>query len=372
MISCDYIIIGAGFAGASTAYHLTRHGATDILLLEQEAIPGFHSSGRNAAMIRQCVPDPALARLARDGAAFLRNFPSDWPVPVSFKQNGSLLLGSDGGWEKLKSDAEAGRRLGVDVELWTPKRAKSHVPVLADAQFDGAIWCSSDGVIDIHALLSGYLKAATAKGARIRYGAAVKAIHSSSGGGLEAVIDGETIRAQTVINACGAWANGVAKMAGAAELPLRPCRRHLFVSPPLDWVDRTWPFVWDVSHDIYFRPEGAGLLLCACDQTALAAGDPPVDDSVQELLAEKIQRHIPALAAVSISKRWAGFRTLTPDGRFVIGWDPTVDGLFWVAGLGGHGVTTSSAVGALAADILLGARQEEPAAFSPGRFSQPD
>jgi len=89
MISCDYIIIGAGFAGASTAYHLTRRGMTDILLLEQEAIPGFHSSGRNAAMIRQCVSDPALTELARDGAAFLSNFPSDWPVPVQFKQNGS-------------------------------------------------------------------------------------------------------------------------------------------------------------------------------------------------------------------------------------------------------------------------------------------
>ncbi len=100
MISCDYIIIGAGFAGASTAYHLTRRGMTDILLLEQEAIPGFHSSGRNAAMIRQCVSDPALTELARDGAAFLSNFPSDWPVPVQFKQNGSLLLGSGEGWEK--------------------------------------------------------------------------------------------------------------------------------------------------------------------------------------------------------------------------------------------------------------------------------
>ena len=185
---------------------------------------------------------------------------------------------------------------------------------------------------------------------------------------LEVVSNGETIKTKVLVNASGAWANTVATMAGATELPLHPCRRHLFVSPPLDWVDPSWPFVWDVSHDIYFRPEGEGLLLCACDQQELPPGDPPVDETVQELLAEKIQNYIPALSRVSISKGWAGFRTLTADGRFVIGWDPKVKGLFWVAGLGGHGVTTSSAVGALAAELISGGPDERSDSFSPDRF----
>ncbi|HEX9145589.1 MAG TPA: FAD-dependent oxidoreductase, partial [Candidatus Binatia bacterium] len=115
MFTAEHLIIGAGFAGAATAYHLMRLGKTDILLLEKETIPGFHSSGRNAAMIRQCVSDPALTRLARDGAAFLRRLPPDWPVAVEYKQNGSLLLGSGKGWEKLRHDAEIGGRLGIDV-----------------------------------------------------------------------------------------------------------------------------------------------------------------------------------------------------------------------------------------------------------------
>ena len=181
-------------------------------------------------------------------------------------------------------------------------------------------------------------------------------------------VNGETIKTKVLVNASGAWANTVAKMAGATELPLHPCRRHLFVSPPLDWVDASWPFVWDVSHDIYFRPEGEGLLLCACDQQELPPGDPPVDEAVQELLAEKIQNYIPALSRVSISKGWAGFRTLSADGRFVIGWDPKVKGLFWVAGLGGHGVTTSSAVGALAAELISGGPDKRSDPFSPDRF----
>lgn len=367
MISSDCVIIGAGFAGAATAYHLIRRGAKAIVL-EQEAVPGFHSSGRNAAMIRQCVSEPALFDLTRDGAAFLRNLPGDWPEPVHFKQNGSLLLGSGDGWNKLQKEAEIGRSSGVAVELWTPMQARRHVAALADAQFDGAVWCATDGVVDIHGLLSGYLKYANAHGGQVYYGADVCAIRRTAGGVFELRTKNQVITARTIVNASGAWANAVAQMAGASALPLRPYRRHLFTSPPLPWVDSRWPFVWDVTHDIYFRPEGEGLLLCACDQQELPPGDPPLDPAIGELLAEKIQRYMPALEEVSIHRYWAGFRTIASDGLFVIGWDPQIEGLFWVAGLGGHGVTTSSAVGALAADVIIAGAGHKGEAFSPTRF----
>jgi D-arginine dehydrogenase len=369
MKAYEFVVVGAGFAGAATAYHLTRRGVKDVAILEQESIPGFHASGRNAAMLRQCVPEAHLAKLTHDGAEFLRHLPSDWPEPVSFKPHGSLLLGSGESWRKLQRDAETGRKLGIDVVSWSPDQARRHVPVLDGAQFEGAIWCASDGIVDIHSLLSGYVKTAVSHGAEIHYNARVRAIRDPAGGDLEIVTDGETIRAKTLVNAAGAWANVVASLAGAREMPLRPCRRHLFVSPPIDWVDSKWPFVWDVAHDIYFRPEGEGLLLCACDQTELAPCDPPVDESIKELLAEKIERFMPGLSGVSISRGWAGFRTLTPDGSFVIGWDPRMKGLFWVAGLGGHGMTTSAAVGALAADLLMSGGSQQAAPFSPERFA---
>lgn len=358
-------MIGAGFAGAATAYHLARSGAGGVLVVEQEPVPGFHASGRNAAMIRQCVPDEALQPLARDGAAFLRALPPDWQVPVGFKRNGSLLLASGDGVERLRRDTEVGRRLGIEVEFWTPEQARRRVPVLEGAEFDGAAWCATDGVVDIHALLTGYLKGAAARGVEIRYGCAVRSIRRAAGG-FEVATGEEVVRARTIINAAGAWANAVARMAGAAELPLRACRRHLFVSGPLSWVDSGWPFVWDVSHDFYFRPEGEGLLLCACDQDEFPPGDPPVDPAVGEALAEKIARCVPRLARVSIQRCWAGLRTLSGDGKFVIGWDPRLEGFFWVAGLGGHGVTTSAAVGALAARLVRGGETEP--SFSPARF----
>ena len=368
MTSSSYVIIGAGFAGAATAYHLARSGARDILILEQEEIPGVHSSGRNAAMVRQVVSDPALTELTAEGAAFLRELPPDWPAPVSFEQNGSLLLGSGQGWRKLVQDAETAQQLGMEAECWTRERARDFVPALEGADFEGAVWCPTDGVVDIHALLTGYLKAAQSLGARVRYRSAVEKIETREGR-VTAVVTAEgAIQTQVLINAAGPWATTVATLAGAVEAPLHPCRRHLFVTAPISWVNRMWPFVWDITHEFYFRPEAGGLLLCPCDQEEMAPCDAPTDESATELLFEKIQRYLPALSDVAIKNRWAGFRTLSSDGRFVIGWDPKVRGFFWVAGLGGHGVTTSSAVGALAAKLILNPDERKGEAFSPGRF----
>lgn len=368
MISAHCVIIGAGFAGAATAYHLARRGVTDIMILEQERLAGVHSSGRNASMVRQVVSQPAIMHLAKEGADFLRSLPADWPIPMSYQQNGSLLLGSGEGWMRLSRDAERAKQAGIEVEIWSPEKAKAYVPVLRDSNFEGAVWCRTDGVVDIHALLTGYIQAAAALGTQVRYGSALKRIETKDGRATGVMTVEGTIGTEVIINAAGPWAGVVGNMVGAVELQLRPCRRHLFLSAPLGWVDPAWPFVWDDAHGVYFRPDSGGLLLCPCDQDEMAPGDPPTDNAVTELLAEKVRQYFPAMSDLAIRKSWAGLRTLSSDGRFVIGWDPNVQGFFWVAGLGGHGVTTSSSVGALAASLILDRNASEPREFSPQRF----
>lgn len=368
MISSQYVIVGAGFAGAATGYHLARLGAKEIVVLEQERVAGTHSSGRNAAMARQVVSDPAIAELAREGAVFMRNLPRDWAAPMIFDQRGSLLLGDGEGWKKLTRDADMARKKNIEVECWSPEKAKERVALLEGSDFDGALWCPTDGIVDVHALLSGYLKGASAAGAQILYGRSLRGIEVRKGRVVRVETSEESIQTETVIDAAGAWAGAIGKLAGALETPLHPCRRHLFITDPLPWVDPRWPFVWDVSHDLYFRPEAGGLLLCPCDQDEMAPGIPPTDSAVAELLAEKIKRYLPGASDVAIKHSWAGFRTLSADGRFVIGWDPKVKGFFWVAGLGGHGMTTSHAVGARAARLILAGEGEVAEEFSPERF----
>ncbi|HEY1371963.1 MAG TPA: FAD-dependent oxidoreductase [Candidatus Binatia bacterium] len=367
--TADCVIIGAGFAGAATAYHLTRNGARDIVILEQEAVPGVHSSGRNASMVRQVVADAALAKLTEEGAAFLRSPPADFPESPRFEPNGSLLLASGEGWRRLARDAEMARGLGMSAECWTRERAVEHVPPLEGAEFEGAVWSATDGVVDIHALLTGYLKAARSAGAEIRYRTRVRAIDVHGGRVSAVVTDDGAIKTEKVVDAAGPWALTVAGLAGAVDAPLHPCRRHLYITSPIASVDRKWPFVWDVTHEFYFRPDSGGLLLCPCDQEEMAPCDAQTDEAVAEILFEKIRRYLPTLSDVAIRKHWAGLRTLSADGRFVIGPDPKVKGFFWVAGLGGHGVTTSSAVGALAARMIMGSDAAAAEAFSPARFA---
>jgi glycine/D-amino acid oxidase-like deaminating enzyme len=368
VISADYVVIGAGFAGAATAYHLARRGARNVLLLEQEQRAGLHASGRNASMIRQVAGDPELTALARQGAAFLRRPPPDWPRPVEFEQNGSLLLGSGEDWEALCRDAETARRLGIEVEIWPLEKTHRRVPALRGARFDGAVWCATDGVVNIASLLSGYLQAASSLGVRIAYKTSVRQIEVAGGRVREVTTSEGRVQTGAVVNAAGPWAAAVAAMAGAAGVPMRPYRRHLFVTAPLAGIDPRWPFTWDVGRGLYFRPESRGLLLCACDEDEAAPGIPEVQTDVQELVLEKTARCFPALPKLAIDRGWAGLRTISGDGRFVIGWDPLVGGFFWVAGLGGHGVTASYSAGELAARLILNSSEgSEP--FSPARFT---
>lgn len=367
MISAEYVIIGAGFAGAATAYHLARRGIRDILLLEREDKAGVHSSGRNASMIRQVVGDPELTALAREGAAFLRNPPADWPSPIQFEQNGSLLLGSGEVWDRLERDGETARRQGIEVETWSRQKTWERVPVLQGARFDGAVWCPTDGVVNIFSLLTGYLTAATSLGVHLIYDSPVRRFEVTRGRVQGIVTNKGTVKAGTVINAAGPWAGAIAETAGAAAVRLHPFRRHLFVTARMAEVDPHWPFTWDVTHDLYFRPASGGLLLCPCDEDEMAPGIPATEDRVRSLLLEKIRRYFPGLPELNIERGWAGLRTLSDDGRFVIGWDPKLAGFFWVAGLGGHGLTSSYSVGDLAAHLILD-RNPGDNPFSPARF----
>jgi D-arginine dehydrogenase len=225
-------------------------------------------------------------------------------------------------------------------------------------------------VVDIHNLLQGYLNSAVAGGAEVRYASRVCRI-AVRGEAVRAVqTEDDEFEADVLVNAAGAWAGEIARLAQAADIPLTPFRRHLFVTQELSWVKTSWPIVWDLAHDIYFRPESGGLLLSPCDETPHPPGCTVTDPAALEMLAEKVTHCFPQLSNLPIRRSWSGLRTMAPDHRFVIGWDPVRKGFFWVAGLGGHGVTVSSSVGRLAAQSILGSA-DPPRAFaaSPDRFT---
>jgi glycine/D-amino acid oxidase-like deaminating enzyme len=323
----DIVIVGAGLAGASTAFHLRRLGVRDVALLEKEAAPGEHASGRNAAMVRRPVTDSEIARLNTEGADALSA-----GELCEFRPTGGMLIGWDGG----EADAAG------------------HCPLAAGR----GRWCPEDGVVDPAGLLHTYLR-----GQKVLCETELLEWRGKDrGGGVAVRTNRGTITARLLVNAAGAWAGAV------GDLPLRPLNRHLFLTPPMKNIDPSWPFVWDVVQGVYFRPDSGGLLLCVCDEERREPGDYRIDYAVRDKLAETLARSQPALGDVAIKMCWTGQRTFAADRRFTIGFDPRHAGLFHVAGLGGHGVTASYAIGRMAAEMLVAGGQTSGDPFDPGRL----
>lgn len=369
-MAVDVVVVGGGFAGVMTAERLVREGRLRVLLLEQEAVPGFHGTGRNAAIARRLAEHPAVTALAERSVALMaeRRAPDGTPV---LRATGGVLVGTEASLRALAATAPVGGGLARELEWVGAAEAAARWPVLAGAPIEGAIFTPGCGVVDIHALLQTGL---AALGGVVRLRTRLEAIETGPNGRIVAVrAGGERIPTGAVINAAGFGAHRVGAMAGAREIPFQPVRRHLFTTSPATVPGGAGPWFWDVSAGWYLRPEGSGLLLCACDATPWPLDgpeDPPRDPGAREHAAARFTASVPSLSGVSIARDWAGLRVLTPDGAFVIGPDPEVGGLFWVAGLGGHGMTTSCGVGAFSGDLFLGrdVPAELVAAFAPGRF----
>lgn len=366
----EVAIVGAGIAGAAVARELARRGRGPVLIVEREEFPGMHATGRNAALVLQNVTDATNCRLAQESRKLYESPPADWPDPPEYRPVGSLLLASGpGGLERSRRDMARVRALGLEVHELSPGEASRRVPILDGSRFHAAVWCPTDGVMDIHALLQSLLKAAQAGGARLATGVDVTRflIEGDRLTGLET--NAGVVRAGTVIIAAGPWAAGMGVELGA-PLPLRPTRRHIVVTEPTPLADPRWPFVWDSDTPFYFRPESGGLLMSPCDIEDAPECDEATRPDRVALVADKAAALIPAVASLGVARSWAGLRTLTPDDRFVIGHDPRRPGLFWLAGLGGHGISAGPLAGQVAADLLVNGKTDhvEAALVSPERF----
>ncbi len=368
------VVVGAGFAGLSTAYHLAKSGVQDVLVIEQEKKLGRHASGNNAGMIRQTTSDLYLAILAREGRDSLERASRNGWADFRFESRGSLLLAKGEELKELKKIRKTITKIGLHSRELSPKEAAKRVSILEGGNFKKALFCPSDASVEIRLLLGSFLERLDSLGVKVLYGQRILKIRKIPNSFL---IDtsGRKLFAERVVNAAGAWAGRVGEKAGAVRIPFKAYRRHLFLSSGFKALKKDWPFVWDLSHNFYFRPKGRRLLLSPCDRVFVdtrreSSRREKKDPGMKKILAVKLKSFSEKFRPLNIGKSASGLRTMVPDGRFVIGEDPKLKGFFWVAGLGGHGVTTSFSVGRLASDLILGRIKEGPLerALSPRRF----
>jgi D-arginine dehydrogenase len=319
---CPIVIVGAGVAGAATAWHLRRLGAGPVLLLEAEEQVGLHASGRNAAIVRTHPEVPFLQPYFEEGLDQLRVLPDD-----IYKPCGGLLIGPG----SARADAYH-----------------------ADVRGTGT-WHPRAGTVDGGRLLDLLLRDLPVR-TRCRV-----ETWSSHDGGLALETNQGCVQAHTLVLATGAWAGGM------GALPLEPLNRHLFVTAVDPAIDQEGPWVWDERADYYVRPYRGAWMLCVCDETPAAPGSQPVDPAVASRLAARLRAHQPALAMQEVAHAWVGQRTFAPDRLPVVGFDPRTPRLFHVGALGGYGITLCLSIGRMAAEVITG-RAEVPPELRPDRL----
>ena len=364
MADYDLAIIGAGMAGASLAAEVAPHAR--VLLLEAEEMPGYHTTGRSAAFWEECYGGPAIVPLSRASEAFLRQ-------GGFLSQRGALYIGREKDSAKLDAFEARFAGSGARFERVAPGEAHAHVPSLR-AEWREAIWQSHCADIDVAGLHQHYLKSAKNAGAELVTRARIEAIDRSGDGWTLRASDGREWRSGAIANAAGAWADGLAQLAGAAPLGIQPFQRTMLQIRADPALPRGGPLTLDISGEFYFKPESAhAMWFSPHDETPA----PPSDAAPDELTVARAIERFGAVFDAEIGKierTWAGIRSFAPDRKPVYGWDPQVPGFFWFAGQGGFGIQTAPAAARLAGQLFLERPRDamtqglDAGEFSPARF----
>ena len=345
------VVIGAGIAGATAAWHLA--GPASVVMIEREAHPGAHATGRSAALHTETSGTPVVSALAAASRPFLADPPpgfADYPL---LSPRGLLWIARHGERHRLEHKEAEAETAGVEVHRLDSRRCRELVGVLRSEAAAAGVYEPGAMTIDVDVLLQGFLRGARRRGAELHLVAGAAAIVKRARG-WRVQTGGRHWDCDVVVNAAGAWCDSVAELAGVAPLGLRPLRRSVFVFPPPAGVDAAaWPMVWDVGDRFYFEPEGPMLLVSPADET-------PSEPCDARPLTEDIARGVEELEAATtlqvrgVRRTWAGLRTFAADRVPAAGFDPDHPGFFWLAGQGGYGIKTAPALGRLAAALILG------------------
>ncbi|MDB5429982.1 MAG: FAD-dependent oxidoreductase [Caulobacter sp.] len=370
METVDYLVVGAGVAGASVAAELADRAR--VCLIEQEEQPGYHATGRSAAIFARNYGVAAVRALTQASETFFKTPPAGFAQAPLFKPRQILEIGREDQLGALAASAAAAA--GVLTTL-SRSQVLALAPMLRPHSVAAGLLDPAAGDLDVHELLSGWLRLFKARGGRLMTGAALLELSRKDGGWRARTARGE-VQARVVVNAAGAWADGVAELAGAAALGLTPRRRTgVMVDAPPGAVIDDWPMVVDADELFYFKPDAGRIMLSPGDATATA----PCDAAPEELdVAVAIDRVLAAttLDIRRVRSRWAGLRTFAPDEHPVVGFDVATPGFFWLAGQGGFGIQTAPALSLAAAALIRGeplpealiANGVDARALSPGRL----
>lgn len=374
MERADFVVIGGGIAGASAACELAAHGS--VVLLEAEATCGYHTTGRSAALFTEAYEKDFVRLLTVASREFLEEPPPGFADTPILRPLPTMMIGRADQQGRVDEEVEAARAFVPSVQAVDGDAAVELCPILRPGYVVAALYEPDSRSIDVHALHQGFLRALRKRDGTVLVSSRVSEL-ARSRGSWTVIAGGSVVRAPVVVNAAGAWADGVAELAGARPVGLGPKRRTAFTFAAPDGVDTAaLPMVIDIEEDFYFKPEGPQFLGSLAEETPMEPHDVRHAEVDVALAIERIEAAT-TLSIRGVRTAWAGLRTFAPDRLPVVGEDPAVTGFYWLAGQGGYGIMTSPGMSRALAGLVvndelpgdlvdLGVRAE---ALSPARFS---
>ena len=351
MVNCDFLVVGAGMAGASAAYELAGLGS--VILLEREDMPGYHTTGRSAAVFTEAYGNRTIRGITTASRAFYDAPPDGFGDDPLLTPRGGLFIGREDQRATLQQHYEDCHDLVTSVALVDGAEACRLVPILRPDYVAGAVYEPDAMGIDVNALHQGYLRGLKARDGTLVTDAELTGL-ARNGGTWDIETRAGNYQAPVVVNAAGAWCDIVAELAEVRPIGLVPKRRTAFIFDAPEGSDPdAWPLMADIDEEFYVKPDAGRLLGSPADETPM----PPQDIQPDELdIAIAVDR-IEKATTVKISRilnKWAGLRSFVADKTLVAGFDAEAHGFFWLAGQGGYGIQTAPAMAVIAAALASG------------------
>jgi D-arginine dehydrogenase len=344
MAEFDFLIIGAGMAGASAGYALASQAR--VLILEQEDQPGYHTTGRSAALYAETYGNATVRALTTGGKGFYLNPPSGFAAHPLLLPRGVVFIGRADQRASLDAFLEEVSGLRSNIRRIAAAEVETQVPVFRPGYVADAVLDPDAMDIDVHGLHQGYLRGLKARGGQLVTDAQVRGL-SRQAGLWQVESKAGRFAARVVVNAAGAWADEIGALAGAAPIGLVPKRRTAIrFRPPAGLDVARWPTIIDADEQFYFRPDAGQILASPADETPMPPCDVQPEDLDIAILVDRLEQVV-TLPIPRIESRWAGLRSFVADKTPVVGYDDRIEDFFWLAGQGGYGIQTAPGIAAL-------------------------
>ena len=356
------VIIGGGVIGCSVAYHLTKLGWSDVLLLERKQLTcgtTWHAAG----LIGQLRASMNMTQLAKYSAELYTTLEAETGVATGFKQNGSVSLAlSEDRLEELKRGASMALTFGLEVQVLTPEDCKAAYPLINLEGVTGGVFLPKDGQADPANIAQALAKGARSRGAKILEGVKVTAIHQSDGRVTGVSTDRGEVACDSVVNAAGMWGREVGKLAGV-NAPLQACEHFYIVTESIPELPRDLPVLRVPDECAYYKEDAGKILLGAFEPQAKpwALDGIPEDfcfdqlpedfDHFQPILEAAIER-LPILETAGIHTFFNGPESFTPDDRYLLGEAPELKNFYLACGFNSIGIQSAGGAGKALAEWM--------------------